>query len=122
MVWVMPARTLPPIGRSSRAASLPLAGCRCKVGDRTAFDMLARAYEKRVYNLAYRLSGSYDEANDISVDAFLRVFQAIRLFELAEAYAQPRKGVNVQEGVRDDHRVVAEVGRQEEGASRSQEG
>jgi RNA polymerase sigma-70 factor (ECF subfamily) len=53
---------------------------RCKLGDRTAFDMLARAYEKRVYNLAYRLSGSYDEANDISVDAFLRVFQAIRLF------------------------------------------
>src|SRR5436305_14170940 len=53
---------------------------RCKAGDRAAFDVLVRAYEKRVYNLAYRLSASYDEANDISVDAFLRVFQAIRLF------------------------------------------
>lgn len=53
---------------------------RCKAGDREAFDVLVRAYEKRVYNLAYRLSGSYDEANDISVDAFLRVFQAIHLF------------------------------------------
>ncbi|HLJ56155.1 MAG TPA: sigma-70 family RNA polymerase sigma factor [Chthonomonadaceae bacterium] len=53
---------------------------RCKSGDRTAFDMLVRAYEKRVYNLAFRLSGTYDEASDISVDAFLRVFQAIRLF------------------------------------------
>ena len=39
-----------------------------------------RSYEKRVYNLAYRLSASYDEANDISVDAFLRVFQAVKLF------------------------------------------
>ncbi len=53
---------------------------RCKKGDRSAFDVLIRSYEKRVYNLAYRLSGSYDEANDISIDAFLRVFQAVRLF------------------------------------------
>ncbi len=53
---------------------------RCKTGDRAAFDVLVRAYEKRVYNLAYRLSASYDEANDIGVDAFIRVFQAIRLF------------------------------------------
>ena len=53
---------------------------RCKQGDRDAFDTLVRNYEKRVYNLAYRLSGHYDDANDISVDAFLRVFQALRLF------------------------------------------
>src|SRR5450432_1498321 len=53
---------------------------KCKQGDRKAFDTLIRGYEKRVYNLAYRLSGHYDEANDISVDAFVRVFQALRLF------------------------------------------
>ncbi len=53
---------------------------RCKRGDRDAYDALVRAYEKRVYNLAYRLSGNYDEANDISQDAFLRVFQALKLF------------------------------------------
>src|SRR5580704_13434378 len=53
---------------------------RCKNGDRQAFDTLIRAYEKRVYNLAYRLCGHYDEANDISVDAFMRVYQALKLF------------------------------------------
>src|ERR1051326_544771 len=53
---------------------------RCKRGEQGAFDKLVRAYEKRVYNLAYRLSGHYDEANDISVDAFIRVFQALKLF------------------------------------------
>lgn len=53
---------------------------RCKRGDQNAFDKLVRSYEKRVYNLAYRLSGHYDEANDISVDAFVRVFQALKLF------------------------------------------
>ncbi len=53
---------------------------RCQKGERDAFDTLFKQYEKRVYNLSYRLSGNYDEANDISVDAFLRVYQAIRLF------------------------------------------
>lgn len=53
---------------------------RCQNGERDAFDLLFKQYEKRVYNLAYRLSGHYDEANDISVDAFLRVYQAIKLF------------------------------------------
>ena len=53
---------------------------RCKRGEQAAFDVLIRAYEKRVYNLAYRLSGSYDDANDISVDAFIRIYQAIKLF------------------------------------------
>jgi RNA polymerase sigma-70 factor (ECF subfamily) len=53
---------------------------RCRKGERNAFDALFRAYEKRVYNLAYRLSGNYDEANDISIDALMRVYQAIHLF------------------------------------------
>ena len=53
---------------------------RCKRGEQAAFDILIRAYEKRVYNLAYRLSGNYDDANDISVDAFVRIYQAIKLF------------------------------------------
>lgn len=53
---------------------------KCKQGDRRAFDTLIKNYEKRVYNLAYRLSGHYDEANDIAVDAFLRVFQALKHF------------------------------------------
>lgn len=53
---------------------------RCKNGDKVAFDTLVERYEKRVYNLAYRLSGNYDEANDISIDAFIRVFQALKMF------------------------------------------
>jgi RNA polymerase sigma-70 factor (ECF subfamily) len=53
---------------------------RCKRGDMAAFDTLVHNYEKRVYNLAYRLSSHYDEANDIAVDTFIRVYQAIKLF------------------------------------------
>ncbi len=53
---------------------------RCKRGERDAFDTLVRTYEKRVYNLAYRLSGNYDEAQDIVVESFIRVFQALKMF------------------------------------------
>ncbi len=53
---------------------------RCKRGDIGAFNDLVRRYEKQVYNFAYRLTGNYDDANDVAQDAFLRVFNAIGTF------------------------------------------
>lgn len=53
---------------------------RCQKGDRRAMDGLVSAYERRVYNLAFRLCGNYDEASDIVVDSFVRVYQAIGRF------------------------------------------
>ncbi len=53
---------------------------RCKRGDLGAFNDLVRKYEKQVYNFAYRLTGNYDDANDVAQDAFLRVFNAIGTF------------------------------------------
>lgn len=53
---------------------------RCKRGDLGAFNELIKKYEKQVYNFAYRLTGNYDDANDVAQDAFLRVFNAIQSF------------------------------------------
>ena len=53
---------------------------RCKQGDLAAFNELIKKYEKQVYNFAYRLTGNYDDANDVAQDAFLRVFNAIGSF------------------------------------------
>lgn len=53
---------------------------RCRSGDREAFDELVRRYEKQAYNLAYRLSGNYDDASDVVVEAFVRVFQGLHTF------------------------------------------
>ncbi|MCL6474306.1 MAG: sigma-70 family RNA polymerase sigma factor [Firmicutes bacterium] len=53
---------------------------RCRTGDREAFDELVRRYEKQAYNLAYRLSGNYDDASDVVVEAFVRVFQGLHTF------------------------------------------
>lgn len=53
---------------------------RCKRGDLGAFNELVKKYEKQVYNFAYRLTGNYDDANDIAQEAFLRVYNAIGSF------------------------------------------
>jgi RNA polymerase sigma-70 factor (ECF subfamily) len=53
---------------------------RCRAGDRNAFDELIRVHEKKVFNFAYRLSGNYDDANDITSETFLRVYNAIANF------------------------------------------
>ncbi len=53
---------------------------RCKRGDIAAFDVLVRRYERTVYNTAYRLTNSYDDANDIAQEAFVRAFNNLKSF------------------------------------------
>lgn len=56
-------------------------------GDIEAFDTLVRAFERPVYNLAYRMTGNYDDANDVASEAFIRVFSAIPRFRGESAFA-----------------------------------
>ena len=49
-------------------------------GDLEAFDKLVRQYEKNVFNTAYRLSGSYDDASDIAQEAFVRAWNNLKSF------------------------------------------
>ena len=60
---------------------------RCKRGDLSAFNELVLRYEKQVYNLAYRLTGNYDDANDVASDTFLRVFNSIGKFRGDSAFS-----------------------------------
>lgn len=53
---------------------------RCQRGDRQAFDELVTRYQKRVFNLAYRILGDYEEANDLAQEAFIRVYKKIKSF------------------------------------------
>jgi RNA polymerase sigma-70 factor (ECF subfamily) len=60
---------------------------RCKLGDTAAFNELILRYEKQVYNLAYRLTGSYDDANDVASDTFVRIFNSIGRFRGDSAFS-----------------------------------
>jgi RNA polymerase sigma-70 factor (ECF subfamily) len=53
---------------------------RHRCGDDQAFDEIYQRFAEMVYNLAYRLSGSGEEASDLTQEVFLRVFRHLGSF------------------------------------------
>ena len=50
---------------------------RCQRGEKGALEALLKRFERPVFALAYRLSGNYDDTNDIAATTFLRICQTI---------------------------------------------
>jgi RNA polymerase sigma-70 factor (ECF subfamily) len=57
-----------------------------KKGDIKAFEDLVCRYERKIYTIAYRMMGNYDDANDLAQEAFLRAFQAIGGFRQESSF------------------------------------
>lgn len=53
---------------------------RARQGDAEAFAELVSAYDRRVYNLAYRMCGDRDDAADLAQEALVRAFRSIARF------------------------------------------
>lgn len=49
-------------------------------GDTDAMDQLLQGHFRSAYNLAFRLTGNYDDAQDVLAEAFLRVYNALPRF------------------------------------------
>ncbi len=60
---------------------------RSRRGDINAFDQLVRRYERSVFNTAYRLTGSYDDASDIAQEAFVRAWNNLKSFRGDSAFS-----------------------------------
>jgi RNA polymerase sigma-70 factor (ECF subfamily) len=54
---------------------------RCRSGDRQAFEALLVQYEKPVFNAAYRMLNSRDDARDVTQTVFLKVFENFDQFD-----------------------------------------
>lgn len=50
-------------------------------GDRNAFSKLVQAYQIPVYNLAYRMLGNAQEAEDAAQEAFLRAYKRLGTYQ-----------------------------------------
>lgn len=50
---------------------------RCLAGEHEAWESIVRQYHKRIYNVAYRYTGRFDEAEDLTQDIFLKVYRTL---------------------------------------------
>lgn len=59
---------------------------RAQRGDREAFGQLVEAHKERAFAGALSLTQNYDDARDLSQDAFVRAFRAIARFQLGRPF------------------------------------
>ena len=51
-----------------------------KNGDQDAFSLLVQCYQRRVFNLVFRMLQDYEEANEVTQEAFLAAWQGLPAF------------------------------------------
>lgn len=49
----------------------------CLGGDRASWESIVRQHNTRIYNLAYRFTGKFDEAEDLTQEIFLKVYRTL---------------------------------------------
>jgi RNA polymerase sigma-70 factor (ECF subfamily) len=52
----------------------------CLTGDHGAWESIVRQYNSRIYNLAYRFTGKFDEAEDLTQEIFLKVYRTLNSY------------------------------------------
>ena len=53
----------------------------CQKGDVDAFEVLVKKHQKRMYNIAYRLIGNFEDASEVVQDSFVAAYRNIRKFQ-----------------------------------------
>jgi RNA polymerase sigma-70 factor (ECF subfamily) len=49
----------------------------CLAGNQAAWETIVRQHHQRIYNLAYRFTGRFDEAEDLAQEIFLKVYRSL---------------------------------------------
>ncbi len=50
---------------------------RCLAGDAAAWEEIVRTYNRRIYNICYRFSGSPDDAEDLAQEVFIKLYRTV---------------------------------------------
>lgn len=58
----------------------------CLEGKEGAWRMLVDTYSKRVFNMAYQFAGSYQEAEDLTQDIFLKLYHSLSKYDRAKNF------------------------------------
>lgn len=68
---------------------------RCRRGDTDAFEVLVERYRKKMLNVAYRMTGDYEDACEVAQEAFLSAYRAIKGFRGEAKFSTWLTGITV---------------------------
>jgi RNA polymerase sigma-70 factor, ECF subfamily len=57
---------------------------RCLGGEESAWEDLLRAHNRKIYNLCYRFTGRPTEAEDLTQEVFIKVFQTLTTYDAGQ--------------------------------------
>jgi RNA polymerase sigma-70 factor (ECF subfamily) len=60
---------------------------RAQAGDLRAFEMLVERHRRRIYRLAYRMTCTHEDADDVLQETFVRAYGNLRRFDLDRPFA-----------------------------------
>jgi RNA polymerase sigma-70 factor, ECF subfamily len=58
---------------------------RCVSGDAVAWQEIVQQYNRRIYNICYRFSGSADDAADLTQEVFIKMYRTLSTFDTSRA-------------------------------------
>jgi RNA polymerase sigma-70 factor (ECF subfamily) len=58
----------------------------CLEGKEGAWEMLVNTYSKRIFNMAYQFGGSYQEAEDLTQDIFLKLYHSLPKYDFEKNF------------------------------------
>jgi len=59
---------------------------RVRHGEQDAFAILVDAYKGAIFNLAFRMTGSYQDADDLAQETFFRAFRNLRHYDSQKSF------------------------------------
>lgn len=58
---------------------------RCITGQDAAWEALLQIHTHRIYNFCYRFTGRYEDAEDLTQEIFIKVFQTLKTYDETQA-------------------------------------
>jgi RNA polymerase sigma-70 factor (ECF subfamily) len=71
----------------------------CLQGHPDAFEPLVRRYERPLFNVAYRIVGDYEDARDVTQNAFVKAFERLDTFDPERRFFSWLYRIAVNEGL-----------------------